>query len=129
MSRKVIETFNDTTARSLTSGQSGALIYIDTSSGEVNVSLPPPEAGLNYEFVISHSSTNANDFILKSVNSSYVHTALMFVGILGNTISKTITLTSSSQSNLCDRLVINSNGTNWFVTLNVSTIANYSLTN
>ena len=128
MSIKTIETFNDSTERSLTSKQSGSLIYIDTDSADVTVNLPPPKAGVHYEFVISHTSINTNSFILKSVNSSYAHTALMYVGTKSNTVAKTITLDSSSQSNLSDRLVINSNGTNWVVTLTVNSSSNYTLT-
>ena len=128
MSRKLIETFNDSTSRSLTSSQSGSLIFIDTTSAEVTVNLPPPQAGLHYEFVISHATTNANDFLLKSVNSSYAHTALIYAGRLGNTLGKTITIDSSAQTNLGDIIIVDCNGSNWFVSLTVSTIANYTLT-
>ena len=128
MSRKTIETFNDSTARFLTASQSGSIIYIDTSSAEVNVNLPPPEAGLNFEFIITHSSTNANSFIIKSVNSSYVHAALIYAGRLSDTVGKTITVDSSAQTNLSDRIVVSSDGSNWFVSLTFSSIANYTLT-
>ncbi len=128
MSIKTIETFNDSTERSLTSKQSGSLIFIDTGSADVTVNLPPPKAGVHYEFVISHTSTNSNNFTLKSVNSSYVHTSLMYAGRLGSTVGKTITVDSSAQTNLSDRIIVNSNGTNWFVSLLISTAANYSLT-
>ena len=128
MSRKLIETFNDSTERSLTSKQSGSLIYIDTSSADVTVNLPPPEAGVHYEFVISHTSTNSNNFILKSVNSSYVHTALIYAGRLGSSVGKTITVDSIAQTNLSDRIIVNSNGTNWFVSLLITNIVNYTLT-
>ena len=128
MSRKLIETFNDSTSRSLTSSQSGSLIFIDTTSAEVTVNLPPPQAGLHYEFVISHATTNSNNFLLKSVNSSYVHTALIYAGRLGSSVGKTITIDSSAQTNLGDIIIVDCNGSNWFVSLTVSTIANYTLT-
>ena len=128
MSRKMIETFSDSTSRSLTSAQSGSIIFIDTTSAEVTVNLPPPEAGLHFEFIISHTSTNGNNFLLKSVNSSYTHTALMYVGILSGAVGKTLTVTSSGQTNLGDRVTIECNGTNWFVSLKTEDIVNYTLT-
>ena len=128
MPRKVIEIFNDSTTRSLTRDQSGTVVFIDTSSSDVTVNLPPIEAGLHYEFIISHTSTNANSFILKSVNTSYVHSELMYVGQLSNTVGKTITLDSSVQSNLSERVQIHCNGTNWFITITSSNLVNYSLT-
>lgn len=128
MSRKIIETFSDSTSRSLTSAQSGSIIFIDTTSAEVTVHLPPPEAGLHYEFIISHTAINANDFLLKSVNSSYTHTALMYLGRLSATVGKTLTVTSIGHTNLCDRVTIECNGTNWFVSLKTEDIVNYTLT-
>ena len=130
MSRKTVEIFNNAVERSLTSSQSGVLTFIDTSSAGVTVNLPPIQPGLYYEFVISHTGTNANTFILKSVNTSYVHTALMYVGQSSATLAKTITLDSSSNAKLCDRIIVNSDGTNWFVTIttNISNIADYALT-
>lgn len=128
MSRKLIETFNDSTSRSLTSSQSGSLIFIDTTSAEVTVNLPPPQAGLHYEFVISHATTNSNNFLLKSVNSSYVHTALMYLGRLSDSVGKTLTVDSSAQTNLGDIIIVDCNGSNWFVSLTCSTIDNYTLT-
>lgn len=128
MSRKMIETFNDSTSRSLTSAQSGSIIFIDTTSAEVTVNLPPPEAGLHYEFVISHATSNANDFLLKSVNSSYTHTALMYLGRLSTTVVKTITITSRDYTNLGDIIVVDCNGSNWFVSLKTENIVNYTFT-
>ena len=128
MSRKLIETFSDSTSRSLTSSQSGSLIFIDTTSAEVTVNLPPPEAGLHYEFLISHTATNANDFLLKSVNSSYTHTALMYLGRLSASVGKTLTISSSAQTNLGDRVLLDCNGSNWFVSLKTEDIVNYTFT-
>lgn len=128
MSRKMIETFSDSTSRSLTSSQSGSIIFIDTTSDEVTVNLPPPEAGLHYEFIISHTETNEYDFLLKSVNSSYTHTALMYLGRLSATAGKTLTITSGDQTNLGDRIIVDCNGTNWFVIVKTEDINNYTLT-
>ena len=128
MSLKIINKFDDSTTRSLTSADSGSLNFIDTTSANIVVNLPPPRAGLYYEFVVSNSSTTAYTFTLKSVNASYVHTALMYVGKLSNTISKTITIDSSLITNLSDRLIINCDGTNWFVTITASNTDSYTLT-
>ena len=54
--------------QSLTRDQSGTVVFIDTSI-QITVNLHSYEAGLHYEFIISHTSTNANSFILKSVNT------------------------------------------------------------
>jgi len=128
MSLKIINKFDDSTTRSLTSVDSGSLNFIDTTSADITINLPPAQAGLFFEFVVSNSSTNAYKFIIKSVNASYVHTALMYVGQLSNTISKTITIDSSLITNLSDRIIVNCDGTNWFVTITAGNTDSYTLT-
>ena len=71
---------------------------------------------------------NGNDFLLKSVNSSYTHTAIIYLGRLSATVGKTLTITSISQTNLGDRVLLDCNGTNWFVSLKTENIVNYTLT-
>ena len=94
---------------------------------EVTVNLPP-RSWIHYEFLISHTATNANDFLLKSVNSSYTHTALMYLGRLSATVGKTHYCGSEVKPVLGDRVTVDCNGTNWFVSIKTEDIVNYTLT-
>jgi len=69
--RKVIALTNvATTARALTADESGALVTLNPSTNTattITVNFPAPEAGLNYEMVITQDQVNAAaDIILKT---------------------------------------------------------------
>ena len=114
MSRKLVEIFSDATERSLISEQSGSVIFIDLTNN-VTLNLPPPEAGLYYEFVITNG---ANNFILNSVNNSYaVSPILRFKHNINNgspTSGDKLTVTTPTAF---DRILVNCDGTNWFGTV------------
>ena len=122
MSRKAVEIFSDATERSLTSDQSGSVIFIDLTSNDVTLNLPPPEAGIFFEFVITNAT---NDFIIKSVNSSYTLTPIMHFGQHQDAIGNTLTITAPTIS---DRILLDCNGTNWYGSIICKTIGDYILT-
>lgn len=121
MSRKYVEIFSDNTERSLISEQSGSIIFIDLNSNNVNLNLPPPEAGLYYEFVITNSGHN---FTLTSFNSSYVITSLIHIGQKTNNVRKTITATAPT---IGDRILISCDGTKWYGSIICNTLNDFSL--
>ena len=122
MSRKQVEIFSDTTERSLINAQSGAIIFIDLTAHDVTLNLPPPEAGLYYEFVITNGT---EDFILKSVNSSYAASDIIHLGQRNDALGGTIKATTPT---IGDRLLINCDGTNWYGSILCKTITDFSLT-
>lgn len=121
MSKKIIETFSDSTTRSLTNKNSGSLIFIDLTSNNVTLNLPPPEAGLNFEFIIVKPT---NDFILQSVNSSYALTALMYFGQKSDGTGNTLTVDSPTAG---DRILLDCDGTSWHGSIICKTISEFTL--
>jgi len=121
MSKKIIETFSDSTTRSLTNKHSGSLIFIDLTSNNVTLNLPAPEAGLNFEFVIIEPT---NDFILQSVNSSNALTALMYFGQKQGTTGNTLTVDSPTVG---DRILLDCDGSSWFGSIICKTISEFTL--
>ena len=121
MSRKHVEIFSDNTERSLISDQSGAIIFIDLSNNHVTLNLPPPEAGLYYEFVITNGTRN---FILNSVNNSYAASDIIHLGQKTDNVGGTITATAPT---IGDRLLINCDGTKWYGSILCKTMNDFSL--
>ena len=121
MSRKHVEIFSDNTERSLTNAQSGSIIFINTENNNVTLNLPPPEAGLSFEFVIIKPTS---DFILQSVNSSYTLTALMYFGQKQDTTGNTLTVDSPTEG---DRILLDCNGSSWFGSIICKTISDFTL--
>ena len=121
MSKKIIETFSDSTTRSLTNKNSGTLIFIDLTSNNVTLNLPPPEAGLNFEFVIVKPTS---DFILQSVNSAYALTALMYFGQKSDATGNTLTVDSPTAG---DRILLDCDGTTWYGSIICKTISEFTL--
>ena len=115
MSRKYVEIFSDNTERSLISEQSGSIIFIDLSSNHVTLNLPPPEAGLYYEFVITATSNVARNFILNSVNNSYAASPILrFKHNINNASPMTGDKLTVTAPTVYDRILVNCDGTNWF---------------
>lgn len=115
MSRKHVEIFSDNTERSLTNAQSGSIIFINTENNNVTLNLPPPEAGLYYEFVITNGTSN---FILNSVNNSYAASAILRfkhnIKSDSDTSGDKLTVTTPTAF---DRILVNCDGTNWYGTV------------
>jgi hypothetical protein len=115
MSRKQVEIFSDVTERSLISAQSGSVIFINLASNHVTLNLPPPEAGLYYEFVITDGTKN---FILNSVNNSYaVSPILRFKHNITNGSPTSGDKLTATTPTAFDRILVNCDGTNWFGTV------------
>lgn len=115
MSRKQVEIFSDSTERSLTSAQSGSIIFINTENNNVTLNLPPPEAGLYYEFVITDGTSN---FILNSVNTSYAASAILrFKHNINNTSPTSGDKLTVTTPTAFDRILVNCDGTNWYGTV------------
>lgn len=124
-----IELFEDATVRSLTSKHSGSTIFINTEPALVTVELPPPEMGLHFTFIIKNTNTSAgNNFLLKSVNSSHVLTALIYVGQLANVACNTLTLASATKEHLSSNITCVSDGTYWHMAITSKTIGGFSAT-
>lgn len=124
MSEKIVDTFTPSSeeTKALTQNQSGHLIIIDLTNANLNITLPPVKAGLNYEILIKN---NTNTLNITSKNTSYVNTALNYVGQLTASLVTTITLDSLT-SHLCDRIIINCDGTNWYTTIVSENVSDYS---
>lgn len=124
MSEKIVDTFTPSSeeTKALTQNQSGHLIIIDLTNANLTITLPPVKAGLNYEILIKN---NTNTLNITSKNTSYVNTALNYVGQLTASLVTTITLYSLT-SHLCDRIIINCDGTNWYTTIVSENVSDYS---
>jgi hypothetical protein len=128
MSEKIVETFTPSSEenRALTEKQSGHLIILDLTNANLTITLPPIKAGLNYEILIKNNNNTLN---ITSKNTSYVNTALNYVGQLTTSLVKTLTLpikTPTPTSHLCDRIIINCDGTNWYTTIVSENVSDYS---
>ena len=124
MSEKIIETFTPSSEEtiSLTEKQIGHLIIVDLTNANLTITLPPVKAGLNYEILIKN---NTNTLNIISKNSIYNTAAINYVGQLVSSLVSTVTLDSLT-SHLCDRIIINCDGTNWYTNIVSENVSDYS---
>lgn len=124
MSEKIVDTFTPSSeeTKALTQSQSGHLIILDLTNANLTITLPPVKAGLNFEILIKN---NTNTLNIISKNSSYETAELNYAGQLTSSLVNTITLDSLT-SHLCDSIIINCDGTNWYTTLVSENVSDYS---
>ena len=131
VSKKNTILVNTTNELFLTEKDSGSLIFVDPSSSVNNITLPPPELGLNYK-IIAKSTHNSNAVIIKSVNSSLVLTALMKCigfGTNNRSMYKQISFTGNSTPDFIGETIdFNCDGTTWFLSFISVNSDNYTFT-
>ena len=108
--RNRIETI--TAARTLTAEDSGKLIVV--GAADLTATLPRPQDGLRYDFVVK----------TLSASTGFAITATGAI-IVGNGSAGATTLTNSAATDVVgDAISLESDGTNWFVTNEEGTWAN-----
>ena len=120
MSRKLdhlqaisINIINIDSTTNLTQEHSGSVIFCDATNA-FTLYLPPPKRGLNLTLILKTVSTN--DITIKSTNSAFGNTSLMYLtnsGLTHENLYGTIIL-KSSQAKIGDRINFICDGTNWF---------------
>ena len=119
------------TVYSLTSKQSGSIIFLDESNFETLsiLRLPPPDYGLNFKF-INKTNSGSKAIYIKSYNSSQSLTALIYKSksLLGSTnpsLANTITIDFSA-TDIGDEVNIICDGNYWYANGIVSSTSAYN---
>jgi hypothetical protein len=106
-------------ALSLTEEQSGSLIFLDCSSEDLVVNLPPiaGSAGLNYEFLISNSDSGAEKIKINAKDKSSEAEAKLKIKQSKATnpqFNKVVNFNVHSTEELGDKYEVISDGTYWY---------------
>lgn len=115
----------------LTSKQSGSVVFIDENNFEPSsiIRLPPPNYGLNFKFINKTNLGNKTMFI-NSYNNSNVLTPLIYrsksiTNSTNTTLKNKITITFSS-AEIGDEINFICDGTHWYVNGIVATLNTYN---
>lgn len=114
--RRNVYTHSSATALSLTEEQSGSLNFLDCSSENLVVNLPPiaGSAGLNYEFIISDSLAG-NTIKINAKNKSGAAEAKLKIKQNQNaSLINTITFTVQGTAQIGDKFKVISDGAYWY---------------
>ena len=128
-----LNVINVSTSRTLTPEISGSILILDNSDNAIEITLPKPESGLNYKFIIktkNDSTSLANDITIKSTTNDVTSSPIIyFTGVsgIGNTdgneyiagVGNNITSSSITIDNHVvsgDRLEFITDGNNWYST-------------
>jgi hypothetical protein len=114
--RRNVYTHSSATALSLTEEQSGSLIFLDCSSENLEVNLPPisESAGLNYEFIISDSDGGNTIKIHAKDKSSDAEAKLKIKQNQNASLINTITFTVQGTAQIGDKFEVISDGAYWY---------------
>ena len=119
------------TVYSLTSKQSGSIIFLDEGNFEDNsvIRLPSPDYGYNFKF-INKTFSGSKTITIKSYNNSQSLTALIYkskslTSTNNPTLSNTITV-DFSETDIGDEVNIICDGTHWYANGIVSSTSAYN---
>jgi len=124
--RNVYTHSSSATALSLTEEQSGSLIFLDCSSEDLEVNLPPiaGSAGLNYEFIIS-DSVGGGTIKINAVDKSGTAEAKLKIKqskAADPNTNKVVTLTVNGTPQIGDKFEVVSDGSYWYFNVLESSI-------
>ena len=110
-------THSSTTTLKLTTENSGSLVFLDCSSNNVAVDLPPvtDSVGINYEFLVSNSTGSATMKINARDKTNTLEAKIKIVGNQSVSANNTATLTVAGTAQIGDRLSVVSDGSFWYV--------------
>ena len=128
-----LNVINVSSSRTLLPEISGSILILDNSSSAIEITLPKPESGLHYKFIIKTKNDNtsvANDITIKSTSNDISSSPLIyFTGVsgMGTTlgtqysagVTNNITKSSVTINNFVisgDRLEFITDGENWYGT-------------
>jgi len=114
-----VYTHSSATALSLTEEQSGSLIFLDCSSQDLKVNLPPitGSAGLNYEFIISDSDPGTEKIKINAKNKSGAAEATLKIKQSKATnpqFNNVVNFNVHDTEELGDKYEVISDGTYWY---------------
>lgn len=115
----------------LTSKQSGSVVFIDENNFELSsiIRLPPPNYGLNFKF-INKTDSGSKTMFINSYNKNNVLTSLIYrsksITNSANTTLKNKITINFSAAEIGDEINFICDGTHWYVTGIVATLNTYS---
>ena len=128
-----LNVINVSTSRTLTPEISGSILILDNSDNAIEITLPKPESGLNYKFIIktkNDSTSFTNDITIKSTSNDVTSSPIIYFtgvsgvgqksgtsflgGVLNNITKSSITIDGHVVSG--DRLEFITDGHNWYST-------------
>ena len=119
------------TVYSLTSKQSGSIVFLDEDNFETSsiLRLPPPDYGLNFKF-INKTNGGSKTITIKSYNSSQSLTNLIYknkslTGSANPSLSNTITITFLN-TDIGDDVNLICDGNHWYANGIVSSTSAYN---
>ena len=119
------------TVYSLTTKQSGSIIFLDEDNFETSsiLRLPPPDYGLNFKF-INKTNGGSKTITIKSYNASLDLTALIYktkslTNSTNPSLSNTITI-DFSETDIGDEVNIICDGNHWYANGIVSSNSAYN---
>ena len=99
-------------AATLTAAQSGSIIALTGTTGYA-VTLPAPAAGLNYTFIVQ-DLFGTTDWVITSASADMFGTVMELSTVQAIASATTINLELAADT-IGDRIKVESDGTNWYV--------------